>query len=183
MQHFAAGFARRDLRVVRERWDFFRQIGRNFFLDRIIELARQLGILRAPILVGFLPLAVSREQRFFVLGEIVAHFLRNEVMLVRQSQPFPAGVDIFYAGLAVRLVRPGHFRNAFADDRFRDNHLRLSVVAFLRGVQRVEKFGHVVTIDFLDVEAVCFEAFRGVVALARVGHGIEGDGIVVVNQN
>jgi hypothetical protein len=83
----------------------------------------------------------------------------------------------------VRFVRPGHFRNAFSDQRLRHNHLRLAVIAFLRRIERVEKRLHILAVNLLDIETVGFEAFPGVLALRNLGHGIKRDGVVVVNEN
>src|ERR1700738_4116332 len=41
LQHVPPGFARRELGIIWKRRNLIRQIRRNFFLDRIIELARQ----------------------------------------------------------------------------------------------------------------------------------------------
>ena len=104
-------------------------------------------------------------------------------MLIRQSQAFSGRVHVFHARFAVRLVRSRDFRNAFSDHRFRHDHLRLAVVAFLRRVQGVEKSLHVVAVDFLNIETVGFETFPGVLALRDVRHRVERDRVVVVNQN
>ena len=75
------------------------------------------------------------------------------------------------------------FRNAFSDQRLRHDHLRLSVVALLRGLERIEKRLHVVSVDLLDLEAVGFETLPSVFALGHVCHCIERDSVVVVNED
>ena len=77
----------------------------------------------------------------------------------------------------MRFVRSCYFRDAFADQRVRDDELRFSVVAPFRHVQRIEKLLHVVAIDFLDIEAIRLHAFVGVFALRFLRRGIQRDGI------
>ena len=66
LQDFAAGFARGDLRIRGKVGILSEQIRRNFFLDRVIELLRLLGILRAPILERFLPAFVLGAGALFL---------------------------------------------------------------------------------------------------------------------
>ena len=60
-------------------------------------------------------------------------------MFVRQTEPFARGIDIFRAGFAVRFKSSLDLGDAFADQRVRDDELRLAVVALFRGVERIEK--------------------------------------------
>ena len=83
----------------------------------------------------------------------------------------------------MRLVRSFDFRDAFADKGVRNDELRFPVVALFRDVERIEKLLHVVAIDFLDVEAICFEALRGVFALSFFRRGVESNSIRIVDQN
>src|SRR5882762_3143465 len=64
-----------------------------------------------------------------------------------------------------------------------DNELRLPVIALFRDVAGIEEFLHVVALDFLRVESVGLITFSRVFALSLLGHGIERDGIGIVNQN
>jgi hypothetical protein len=98
-------------------------------------------------------------------------------MFVWQSQRLARCINILCARLSMRLIRPCHFRDAFADERVRDNELRFPIVAPLRHVQRIEKLLHVVAIDFLDIEAIRLHAFVGVFALRFLRRGIQRDGI------
>ncbi len=75
----------------------------------------------------------------------------------------------------MRLRGAGDFRNAFPDQGVRDNHLRLPVVAPLRLLQRAQKRGHVLAVDFLHVEAISLKAFAGVLALRSRRHRVERD--------
>ncbi len=77
----------------------------------------------------------------------------------------------------MRFVRSCYFRDAFADERVRDDELRFSVVAPFRHVERVEELLHVIALDFLDIEAVCFHPFVGVFALRFLRRGIQRDRI------
>ena len=51
-------------------------------------------------------------------------------MFIWQTKPLARCIDKLPAGLAVRLMRPGNFRNAFADKGMCDDELRFAVVAF-----------------------------------------------------
>ena len=104
-------------------------------------------------------------------------------MLVGQPKSFARRIDKFCTSLAVRFVRPGDFGNPFADQRVCDDELRLSVIALLRNVQRIEKLLHVLAIDFLDVESVSFEAPTRVLALRLLRRRIKGDGVRIVDQD
>ena len=53
----------------------------------------------------------------------------------------------------------------------------------LATIERVEKLLHVLAVDLLDVEPVCFETRRGVFALRGLRQGIERDRIRIVNQD
>ena len=55
-------------------------------------------------------------------------------MFVGQSQSLAPRIDKFRAGFAMRFVGSGNFRNAFADERVRDDELRFPVVALFRDV-------------------------------------------------
>src|SRR5213593_1840178 len=46
----------------------------------------------APRVVSFFPAVVIGEQLFFVLGEVVIHVLRNEVMFVWQAERLARGI-------------------------------------------------------------------------------------------
>ena len=50
-------------------------------------------------------------------------------------------------------------------------------------VERIEECLHVVALDFLHVESVGAKAHARVLALRRLGHGVERDGVGVVNQD
>ena len=104
-------------------------------------------------------------------------------MLVRQPQSLTRRIHVFHAGFTVRFARSFDFRNAFADDRVRHDHLRLPVIATLRFFQRTGERLHVVAVDLLHIEAVGLETFAGVFALRDRCHRIERDGVVVVNQD
>src|SRR6202030_45565 len=118
-----------------------------------------------PVGVNLRPASVISEQLLFVFGKIFPGLLRDEIMFVWQTESFARGIDIFRAGLAVRFVRAGDFRNAFADESVRDDKLRFSVISLLCDIQRVEKLLHVLAIDLLDVESVRFESRAGIFAL------------------
>ncbi len=47
-------------------------------------------------------------------------------MLLRQAERLARGIDELRAAFAVRLRRAGDFRDAFADQRPRDDELRLA---------------------------------------------------------
>ena len=118
-----------------------------------------------------------------MFGEIFAYIVRDEVMLLRQPEPFARRLGEFRATFAVRLGCAGHFRDAFSDQGVGDDHLRLSVVALLCDMERVEEDLHVLAVDFLHVEAVGAEAHAGVFALRFLRHRVEGDGVGVVDQD
>ncbi len=118
-----------------------------------------------------------------MLREIFARLRRDEIMLLRQAEILARLVHELRPGFAVRLRRAGDFRNALPDQGLRDDHLRLAVVALLRLVQRAQKRGHVVAVDFLHVESVGLIAFAGVLALRRVRHRVERDRVRVVDQD
>ena len=122
-----------------------------------------------------LPFAVFRDEVLFVFGKIVAHLVGDVVVLLGKPESLARGVAILCAAFAMRLVRPRDFRNAFADQGVSDDHLRFSVVAFFRGVERVEERLHVVALHFLHVEAVSAEAHAGVFALRDLRHRVERD--------
>ena len=118
-----------------------------------------------------------------MLGEVVARLLRDEEMLVRQAERLARGVHEFRAAFAVRLGGAGDFRDAFPDQRLRDDHLRLAVVALLGLVQRAQERGHVVAIDGLHVPAERLKALAGVLALRRVRHRVERDVVRIVDED
>ena len=131
LQRFAARFARGQFRILRKFRNLGQKIDGNGSLDPVIERLRSVGIFLAPVGVNLLPASVVGEQPLFVLGKIFPGFLRDEIMFVWQTESFARGIDIFRAGLAVRFVRAGDFRNAFADESVRDDKLRFSVMATL----------------------------------------------------
>src|ERR1039458_839677 len=104
-------------------------------------------------------------------------------MFFWQTESFARGIDKLCACFAVRFLRPRNFRNAFTDQGVCDDKLRLSIIVFLRGIERIEKLLHVLAVNFLNVEAISFETRGGVLALRRLGHGIERDRVRIVDQN
>src|SRR5215212_3815050 len=104
-------------------------------------------------------------------------------MLRWQAEIFSRCIDIFCAGFPMSLGRSRYFRNAFARERVNDDKLRFSVVAFLRDIAGIEKFLHVVTLNFLHIESISLVAFSSIFALRLLGHGVEGDGVGIINQD
>src|SRR6266567_6240229 len=104
-------------------------------------------------------------------------------MFVGQSKPFARGIDKLCTSLAVRLMRPGNFRNAFADEGMCDDELRFAVVALLRDVQRIEKLLHVLAVDLLDIESVRLKTPSSVLALCLLCRGIQRDRIGIIDDN
>src|SRR5207247_8180190 len=166
--------------VLRKLFNFREKIDRNFSLDSVIEHFCFFGIFLAPLAVSFFPAIIVGEQFLFVLGKVIAHFLRDEIMFVGQAEAFPRGIDKFCAGFAMCFVRSGNFGNAFADESMRDDELWFSVVPLFRNVQRIEKLLHVLAIDFLNVEALSLEAFASIFTLRLLRRRIEGYGVVIV---
>ncbi len=76
-----------------------------------------------------------------------------------------------------------NFRNPFPREGMDNNELRFPVVALFRDVTGIEEFLHVVALDFLRVESVGLITFSRVLALRLLGHGIERDGVGIINQN
>ena len=183
MQRFAAGFARRKFRVGRKCRDFFQKIRRNLLVDGVVELLRLLRIFLPPRLPGFFPPIVIGEQLLFVRSEIIVDLLRNEVVLIGKPESLARGIDKFRAGFAVRFRGPFHLRNSFSDKRVRNDELRFPVVTLLRDIERIEKLRHVLAVYFLHIESVSFETRAGVFALCHLCHGVERDGVGIVNQN
>ena len=129
------------------------------------------------------PAIVLREEMLFVPGEIFAHIVGDEIMFLRQPEPFARRLGEFGAAFAVRLGCAGHFRDAFPDQGMGDDHLRFPVVALLCDMERVEEGLHVLAVDFLHVEAISAEARAGVFALRFLRHRVEGNGVGVVDQD
>ena len=149
----------------------------------MIEQLRCIRIFLAPCVIRLFPAIVVREQFLLVLGKIVVHVLRHEVMFVGQPERFPRGIDKFCARFAVRLVCPFDFGDAFADEGVRDDELRLAVVAPLCHIECVEKLLHVLSLDFLDVEAISLHAFARILALRLLCRGVECDRVRVVDED
>src|SRR5260370_41567102 len=118
-----------------------------------------------------------------MLGKKFPGLFRDEIMFVWQTESFARGIDIFRAGLVVRFVRAGDFRNAFADEGVRDDKLWSSIISLLCDIQRVEKLLHVVAIDLLDVESVRFESHAAIFALRLLRCRVECDGIGIVDED
>ena len=119
---------------------------------------RLLRIFFAPPVIRFFPPVVIREQLLFVLGEIGARLLRNEIMLVRQAESFSRGIHELCAGFAMRFLPfPATSGIPFPIKRVGDDELRFAVVALLRDVEASRNCLHVVALDFLHVEAVSLE--------------------------
>src|SRR5438270_5613134 len=104
-------------------------------------------------------------------------------MLLRKAEIFPRGIDKLCSGFAMGFRRSLDFRNPFPCDGVNDDELRSPVVALFRDVTGIEEFLHVVTLDFLRVKSVGLVTFSRVFALSLLGHGIERDGVGIVNQN
>src|SRR5438067_8983170 len=104
-------------------------------------------------------------------------------MLIREAKSFSRGINILGAGFAMGSRRSLNFRNPFPGKGMNDDELRFPVVAIFRDVTGVEEFLHVVALDFLGIESVGLKTFSRVLALRLVGHGIERDGVGIVNQN
>ena len=115
--------------------------------------------------------------------KVIVNLLRDEIMLIRQSQRFARCINVFRARFSMRLVRPFDFRDALADERMRDDELRFPVVTFLGDVQRIEKLLHVLAVDFLNVEPVGSKALASVFALGCFRRRIERDAVGIVNQD
>src|SRR5205814_1888862 len=129
------------------------------------------------------PAIIVAPQLLFVLGKVIAHFLRDEIMFVGQAETFAGRIHKFCAGFSMRFVRPFDLGNTFADERMRNDKLRSSVVALPGDVEGIEKLLHVLAIDFLNVESVRFETLSSVFALSFLGRGIKGDGIRIVDED
>ena len=177
LQRFAAGFARGQLRIRRKLGNLRQEVRRNFSFKSVIEQLCSNRIFLAPRIVSFFPAIVLREQLFFVVGEVGIYILRDEVMFLRQPERLACGIDKFCASFAMRFVRACDFRDAFADERVRDDELWFPVVAPLRHLKGVEELLHVMSVDFLHIKPVCFKAFAGVFALGLLRRGIERDGV------
>ncbi len=83
----------------------------------------------------------------------------------------------------MRLVGPLDFRDAFTDERVRDDELRFAIIALLRDLKGVEKLLHVLAVDLLDVESVRFESRAGIFALRLLRCRVECDGIGIVDED
>ena len=183
LQCFAAGFARRELCVLRKLRNLRQKIDIYFSIDRGFEQRCLLVVFLSPIVVSCFPTLVIREQLLFVFGEIIVGRLRDKIMFVGQSETFARGIDKFGARLAVRFEGPLHFRDAFPDQRVRDDELRFPVVVLFCAVEGVEKRLHVVAVDFLNVEPVGLESRSRVFALRHLRRSVERDRVRIVNQN
>jgi len=115
LHYFAAGFARGQFRILGKIRNLRQEIGRHFSREAVIEQLRFVGVFRAPSIVSFFPAIILSKQCLFVLGEIVVHIFRREIMLVRQAERLAGCIDEFCARFAVRLVCPCDFGNAFSD--------------------------------------------------------------------
>src|SRR6266536_3719398 len=104
-------------------------------------------------------------------------------MLVREAEIFSRGIDKFCPCFAMGFRRSLNLRNPFPRDGVNDDELRFPVVALFRDVTGIEEFLHIVALDFLGIESVSLITFSRVFALRLVGHGIERDGVGIVNQN
>ena len=104
-------------------------------------------------------------------------------MLVRKAEIFPRGIDKFCSGFAMGFRRPLDFGNPFPRNGVNDDELRFPVVALFRDVTGIEKFLHVVALNFLHIESVGRITSSRVFALRLLCHGIERDGVGIVNQN
>ena len=104
-------------------------------------------------------------------------------MLGGQAEILARFIHKLRARFAVRFRRSRHFRNSLPDQSVRDDHLRLAVVALLRLVQSAQECGHVLAIDFLDIETVGLKALAGILALRRGRHRIERNCIRIVNED
>src|SRR5882724_5079849 len=83
----------------------------------------------------------------------------------------------------MRFVGALDFRDAFTDERVRNDELRFAVIAFLRDLEGVEKLLHVLAVDLLDVESVRFESRAGIFALRLLRCRVECDGIGIVDED
>ena len=110
-------------------------------------------------------------------GEIIVSLFRNEIMFVRQAKPFARSVDKLRTSLAVRFESPLHFRDAFSNQRVRNDEFRFAVIVLLRAVERVEKRLHVLAVDFLNIESVGLKSRTRVFALRHLRGRVEGDRI------
>ena len=104
-------------------------------------------------------------------------------MFIREPQAFASGIDVFRTSFTVRLVRSLHFGNTFANQGMRDDKLRPPIIALLCNLKRIEKLLHVLSVDFLHVEAICLETFAGVFALGFLRRRVERDGVAIVNED
>src|SRR5438874_2375059 len=104
-------------------------------------------------------------------------------MLLRKAEIFPRGIDKFCARFAMGFRRSLNLRNPFPCDGVNDEELRFPVLALFRDVTGIEEFLHVVDLDFLRIESVGLITFSRVFTLRLLGHGIERDGVRIVNQN
>ena len=103
--------------------------------QRRVEFGLELRVGLAPGLEVFLPALVLAGALRLEFGEVAAHFVAHEEMLVRgQAERRARGVHELRAAFAVRLGGAGDFGDALADERAGDDELRLAVVLFLRAV-------------------------------------------------
>ena len=119
----------------------------------------------------------------FVLGEIVADVLRDEIMLVRQAKLLARLVDKFRAASPCALDVP-----ATSGMPFPIKVCAMIICGFplsrsLRNIQRVEKCCMSWPSIFLHVKAVGLETLAGIFALRLRRHRVERDGVRVVDQD
>ena len=161
----AGFFAGRDLRVGGERRDGGEErllVGR---LLRGSELGGEGRVLLLPRSERLRPRVVGRVEALLVLFEERACVVADVIVLRGQAEVLPRGLGELRAAFAVRLLRAGDLGDALADDRVRDDDLRLAACRRRRGVVGGEERVHVVAVDGLHIEADRLHALRGVFAL------------------
>ena len=87
----------------------------------------------------FFHAGVLGAERRAVLREVRAHLRRDEEVLLRQTEVLARRVGELRAALAVRLLRAGDLGDALADERLRDDELRLAAARLLRALERGAK--------------------------------------------
>ena len=183
LEQITARLACGDLCVGRKRRQIGDQTGRHGIVKASIQQRREGGIRRAPCLEERVPFLVAGSELLLVLRKIGAHVVGNVEVFVRQTQTLACGVGKFRAAFAVGLAGAGDFWNAFANEGFGDDELRLAA-AGVPGLRHcVHECADVVAVHSLHFEAVSFVALRGVLALRGFCHRVEGDIIGVVNKD
>ena len=182
LQHIAARLAGRDVRRVgRIRRNRREQIGILAGHGRL-ELGREVRIRCLPSVVTFVPLGASCTEVGRVLGEVVADLGRDEELLLRQPEPGARRRGERHPALAVRLAGARHLGDALADERLRDDELRLAG----RGAGLLEclvELLQVLPVHLLDIPAVGLVARPRVLALREQGHRVEGHVVGVVDED